>query len=184
MIQLAHAQIIVQDLINLFNPFCERIEVAGSVRRKKNIVKDIELVIIPKKAIEKAGLFGDEENITYPLDSFILNNSQFQLRPNKLGGTSYGEKNKLLMFNHQEYGWIALDIFTADESNFTMIKFIRTGGAENNKRIALTANQLGMNLRIYESCFVDKRGFKYQMNSEEQIYKFLGLPYLKPEERN
>lgn len=184
MIQLAHAQKIAQELINLLNPFCDRIEVAGSVRRKKNIVKDIELVIIPKKVIEKAGLFGDEEIIAYPLDNFILNNPRFRLRPNKLGGTSYGDKNKLLNYDHQEYGWIALDIFTADESNFTMIKFIRTGGAENNKRIALTANQLGMNLKIYESCFVDKRGFKYQMDSEEQIYKFLGLPYLKPEERN
>ncbi len=184
MIQLAHAQTIAQDLINLLNPFCDRIEVAGSVRRKKNIVKDIELVIIPKKEITKEGLFGDEERTIYPIDKFLWEDSRFDFRLNKDNKRMYGDKNKLLMYDHQEYGWIALDIFTADESNFTMIKFIRTGGAENNKRIALTANQLGMNLKIYESCFVDKRGFKYQMNSEEQIYKFLGLPYLKPEERN
>lgn len=185
MIQLAHAQNIASELIHILNPFCERIEVAGSVRRKKNIVKDIELVLIPRQEITFSGLFNDEEVITYPIDKFITqHNDFFTLRLNKNGITSYGDKNKLLLYHHNKYGTIALDIFTADQSNFMMVKFIRTGGAENNKKIAITANQLGMNLRIYESCFVDKRGFKYPMSSEEQIYKFLDLPYLKPEERN
>lgn len=183
MIQLAHAQEIAQELINLLNPYCDRIEVAGSVRRKKNICKDIELVIIPKKQIEKTGLFEDEEIIYYPIDNFILYNPLFRLRPNKIGGTSYGEKNKLLEYNSKNFGWIALDIFTADESNYMMVKFIRTGGAETNKLIAVTANKLKMNLRIYESAFVDKRGYKSIMKSEEQIFQFLGLKYLTPEQR-
>lgn len=184
MIQLAHAQTIAQDLINLLNPFCDRIEVAGSVRRKKNIVKDIELVLIPKQKVTFEGLFDDEKVITYPIDEFLWEDHRFDFRLNKDSKRMYGDKNKLLLFESKEYGQIAIDIFTADQSNFMMVKFIRTGGAENNKKIATTANQLGMNLRIYESCFVDKRGFKYQMNSEEQIYKFLGLPYLKPEDRS
>src|SRR5574338_312163 len=183
MIQLAYAQGIAQELINILNPFCDRIEIAGSVRRKKNIVKDIELVIIPKKQIEKTGLFEDEEYIIYPIDNFILSSPSFRMRPNKIGGTSYGEKNKLLEYNSPEFGWIALDIFTADESNYMMVKFIRTGGAETNKLIATTANKYKMNLRIYESCFEDRRGNKYVMNSEEEIFKLLGLTYLKPEER-
>lgn len=184
MMQLAHAQKIAQELINILNPYCERIEVAGSVLRKKNICKDIELVIIPKQEIIFEGLFKDEEIITYPIDKFLWEDSRFDFRINKDGKRMYGDKNKLLLFETEEYGQIALDIFTADQSNFMMVKFIRTGGAENNKKIAVTANRLGMNLRIYESCFIDKRGFKYQMSSEEQIYKFLDLPYLRPEERN
>lgn len=183
MIQLAHAQLVAQELIELLNPFCDRIEVAGSVRRKKNICKDIELVIIPKKQVEKTGLFGDEETTYYPIDNFILYNPLFRLRPNKNGGTSYGGKNKLLEYNHKEYGWIALDIFTADESNYMMVKFIRTGGAETNKLIATTANKYKMNLRIYESCFEDRRGNKYVMKSEEEIFRLLGLNYLPPEKR-
>ena len=183
MMQLAHAQEIALELITLLNPYCDRIEIAGSVRRKKNICKDIELVIIPKKNIEPGGLFGDEEIITYPLDNFILSCDLFKLRLNKIGGTSYGEKNKLLEYNHKEHGWIALDIFTADESNYMMIKFIRTGGSETNKRIAITANQLKMNLRMYESAFVDSKGYKAIMKSEEQIFQYLGLKYLEPWER-
>lgn len=183
MLQLSHAQGIAQELINILNPFCDKIEIAGSVRRKKNIVKDIELVIIPKKQIEKTGLFEDEEITYYPIDNFILYNPLFRLRPSKIGVTSYGEKNKLLEYNSSEFGWIALDIFTADESNYMMVKFIRTGGAETNKLIATTANKLKMNLRIYESAFVDHKGYKAIMKSEEQVFQYLGLKYLKPEER-
>lgn len=181
--QLSDAQQIANELIEMLTPYCDRIEIGGSVRCKKNIVKDIELIIIPKKQLEKAGLFEDKEIIFYPIDNFILYNPQFQLRPNKLGGTSYGDKNKLLKYNSKNYGWIALDIFTADESNYMMVRFIRTGGAETNKLIAITANKFKMNLRIYESCFEDRRGNKYVMKSEEEIFKFLGLNYLPPEKR-
>jgi DNA polymerase/3'-5' exonuclease PolX len=184
MMQLAHAQGIAQELITILNPFCDRIEVAGSVLRKKNICKDIELVIIPKQEITFEGLFKDEEVITYPIDKFLWEDYRFDFRLNKDGKRMYGDKNKLLLFETEKYGIIALDIFTADQSNFMMVKFIRTGGAENNKKIAITANQLGMSLKIYESCFTDRRGFTYRMDSEEQIYKFLDLPYLKPEERS
>ena len=184
MIQLAHAQEIAQELIDLLKSYCSKIELAGSVRRQKPIVKDIELVLIPNQEIQFGGLFNDEEEIFYPLDKFILNDSRFDFRLSKDGKKAYGDKNKLLLYTSNLYGQIALDIFTAEENNFMMVKFIRTGGAENNKKIALTANQLGMNLRIYQSCFVDKRGFEYRMESEDQIYKFLDLPYLKPEERS
>ena len=183
MMQLLHAQEIAQELITILTPFCNRIEIAGSVRRKKNIVKDIELVIIPKQEITFGGLFSDEKIISYPIDAFILTNPLFRMRPSKIGVTSYGEKNKLLEYNSNEFGWIALDIFTADESNYMMVRFIRTGGAETNKLIATTANKLKMNLRIYESAFVDHKGYKAIMKSEEQIFQYLGLKYLKPEER-
>lgn len=45
---LADAQRIADDLIWLLEPFCDRIAVAGSVRRGKQLVSDIELVLIGK----------------------------------------------------------------------------------------------------------------------------------------
>jgi hypothetical protein len=47
------AAAIVADLA----PSCARIQVAGSVRRRKEVVGDIEVVVIPRDA--PAGLFGD-----------------------------------------------------------------------------------------------------------------------------
>ncbi|MBS4034373.1 MAG: hypothetical protein KGZ85_07920 [Ignavibacterium sp.] len=182
-IKLETAKQIATELVDILSPHCERIEVAGSVRRKKPDVKDIELIIIPKVEVEFSGLFNDEENLFYPLDRFILGDDRFDFRLNKNGHRMYGEKNKLIIYHPAPGVNIPVDIFAANDENFMMVKFVRTGGAENNLQVARKANSLGMNLRIYESCFEDKRGYKYRMNSEEQIYKFLELPYLKAEER-
>lgn len=182
-IKLETAQRIATELMDILSPYCERIEIAGSIRRKKPDVKDIELVIIPKVEVEFSGLFNDEESLFYPIDRFIQADERFDYRLNKNGHRMYGEKNKLIVYRPTKKEIIPVDIFTATSENFMMVKFVRTGGAENNLQIARKANSFGMNLRIYESCFEDKRGYKYIMNSEEQIYKFLDLQYLNPEER-
>lgn len=181
--ELNQARAIAISLVNLLRDKCHRIDIAGSIRRLKPEVKDIELVIVPKYKKLKTGFFEDDFESVQEIDELFRHRDDFKLRPGVDGRTSYGDKNKFLLYNYFETQWVALDVFTATEDNFMMVKFVRTGGAENNKMIARRANELGMNLRIYESAFVDKRGVKYIMNSEEQIYKFLDLRYINPEER-
>lgn len=183
MIELHKAEEITRELIDILNPLCDRIEVAGSVRRKKPTVKDIELVIIPKAQKETDDLFSEQEKVTYHIDKFLWEDPRFDFRLSKDGKRMYGDKNKLLLFTSEKYGQIALDIFTAEPHNYMMVKFIRTGGAKTNKLIAVTANKLGYNLRIYESAFVNGKGQKMEMFSEQHIFDFLGLKYLQPEER-
>ena len=52
----------------------------------------------------KEGLFGDEERTIYPIDKFFWEDSRFDFRLNKDNKRMYGDKNKLLMYDHQEYG--------------------------------------------------------------------------------
>lgn len=60
---LRQAQLLAASLAGEIAPGCERIEVAGSIRRQRAEVKDIELVILPKWGSEpvagQAGLFGE-----------------------------------------------------------------------------------------------------------------------------
>jgi len=44
--KLEEAERLAQSFIEEIRPFCERIQVAGSVRRKKPEVKDVDLVMI------------------------------------------------------------------------------------------------------------------------------------------
>ena len=47
-------------MIEALAPLCERIEVAGSIRRGKSHVKDVELVVIARSV--PVGLFGEKES--------------------------------------------------------------------------------------------------------------------------
>lgn len=45
----ADAVLIAEDLVRELAPLCERIEIAGSIRRMKYVVNDIDLVVIPRE---------------------------------------------------------------------------------------------------------------------------------------
>lgn len=45
---LDYAKQIAEALIEELRPYCERISIAGSIRRGKQEVKDIEIVAVPK----------------------------------------------------------------------------------------------------------------------------------------
>lgn len=50
--ELAKARIIADEVIKRLPPYCKRIKVAGSVRRNKSEVNDIDLVLIPSDPLE------------------------------------------------------------------------------------------------------------------------------------
>ena len=54
---LSRAKAVADDLLHLLAPHCERIAVAGSIRRKRPQVKDIEL-LCASKVTSTADLFG------------------------------------------------------------------------------------------------------------------------------
>lgn len=57
----AEALEIAEEIKEALAHHCERIEIAGSIRRKKPEVGDIELLFVPKTGTRQAGLFDNEE---------------------------------------------------------------------------------------------------------------------------
>jgi DNA polymerase/3'-5' exonuclease PolX len=58
-IQAAEARAAAEDLVRALWPACERVEIAGSLRRGKPEVHDIEIVAVPKTETRPDGLFGE-----------------------------------------------------------------------------------------------------------------------------
>ena len=46
--ELQEAQKFANQIVELISPFCHKIIVAGSIRRKKAQVRDVDIVLIPK----------------------------------------------------------------------------------------------------------------------------------------
>jgi len=165
------ARKVAEELVERLTPACERIEIAGSLRRRKPMVGDIELVCIPKY-----------DGVLDMLDQAIrglMFNGVLDYRLNKGDIRTYGPKNKLL--RHVPSG-IGVDVFCTTPDCWAVTLFLRTGGAATNQRIATEALKRGWRFQAYGRGFTTPYG-EVICHSEEDVFASLGLPYLPPERR-
>lgn len=143
-------------------PHCERIEIAGSIRRQKPEVKDIEIVCIPKPY--EVGLF--ETGI-----ATVINNWE------KVKGELPCKYTQRILPDG-----IKVDIFFAEKDNWGYIFAIRTGSAQYSKCV-LAANWVkqgfkGMNGFLYKNDTI------ISVPEEEDLFKLCHLKYVEPKQRD
>lgn len=169
--ELTRAREIAEDLKQRLEPACERIEIAGSIRRRKPFPNDIELLCIPKYG----GLMGGVNMLDQQLNDLMLG-GVLDYRLNKLGSRVYGPKNKLMV--HVLSG-IGVDIFSTTEECWAVSLVVRTGGEKTNRYIAIVAKAKGWRWHAYGSGFSTPQG-DVVCKSERDVFEFVGLPYLEP----
>lgn len=69
--QLAQAKTIAEGLVEAFKPYCRRVQIAGSIRRERPEVKDIEIVAVPHMRFGE-DLFGNPGEPYSVLDDALL----------------------------------------------------------------------------------------------------------------
>lgn len=177
---LAAGRGLADALCEVFGPHVERIQVAGSVRRQKPDVGDVELLYIPKD--DPIG--GD------PLHRFIqerIADGVFAYRLNVKGSRVYGPLNKLLV--HRQTG-IPVDVFATDKENWGMALFVRTGPAEWNIRAMESFRELRMRGHAYGGVtLLGPRGHEGSERrevtcpDEETVFRLLGWAWVEPKDR-
>lgn len=170
--ELEKARAIAEELKELLAPACEQIEIAGSIRRRKPDVGDIELLCIPR--------FEVGVNLLDREVGWYLQKQLFDYRRNKRGSIAYGPKNKLLL--HKPSG-IGVDIFSTTEECWPVALVMRTGGKSTNMGIASRAIERGMRFHAYGRGFTRGDGSELICRSEQDVFRAVGLPYLEPWER-
>jgi len=171
--ELEKAKVIAEQVKALLEPACERITIAGSIRRRKPDPGDIELLCIPKY---NAGIIDQLDGVI----GLLIGQEILGLRRNKLGSTIYGPKNKLLV--HLESG-IGVDVFSTTQEQWPVALFVRTGGKETNKEIAARALARGLRFHAYGRGFTTPNG-EIVCHSEREVFEAVGFGYLEPWERD
>ncbi|MBA7464995.1 hypothetical protein ES707_00156 [subsurface metagenome] len=171
MIELEKAKAIAEKIEAVLESSCERIVIAGSIRRQKTDVGDIELLVIPKYI---AGVDMLDAKI-----QTLIHFDMLDYRLNKLGRKVYGPKNKLLL--HRPSG-IGVDIFSTTERCWPVALVVRTGGKQTNIRICMAAQARGYKFHAYGSGFSTPHG-EIVCHSEQEVFEAVDLPYQRPEER-
>jgi len=160
--KLEQALEIAQKVKALLAPHCERIEIAGSIRRKKPEVKDIEIVAIPKPF--DTGLF--ESGI-----ATVVNQWQ------KVKGELPCKYTQRILPEG-----IKLDLFFAERGNWGLIYAIRTGSADYSHKVLATE----WVKRGYKSegGYLVANGKQIAVLEEEDLFRRIGVPFKAPELRS
>jgi DNA polymerase/3'-5' exonuclease PolX len=174
---------VVREILPHFR--AERVIIAGSLRRRKPLVGDIEIVYIPKlsNSEDKSDLFRTRVVVLNHSDESIdsmLKTGLLARRTNVLGSTTWGDKNKLAI--HVASG-IPVDFFATTERAWWNYLVCRTGGSETNTTIATAAQKKGWKWHPYSWGFTDESGVPVEVKSERDVFDFVGLPYREPWER-
>ena len=152
--ELERAKAIAEEVIKRLSPYCQRIQVAGSVRRQKPLVKDIDLVLIPS----------DPWNLSHEIAGL---------------GYSYAAGDKL---KRVSYNGVQVDLYYASEETWGMTLLVRTGSADHNIFLAARAKKMGLHFSVARG-IENKMGEVIASRTEEEVLSALGLNYIPPEER-
>lgn len=126
-------------LTGMLEPFCDRVEVAGSVRRQVPFVSDLELLVIPRLTYEH-DLFGEITNEVSELDILVtdwISTGRVSVR------VGNGPKNKMLIFRSDDGVALPIDIFVTTFDNWGMSLVVRTGSAAFIKGLMARLRQQG-----------------------------------------
>jgi len=165
-----------------WNDCCVLWKPAGSFRRGKVEIGDLEIVYVPRWAQGSVDLFGagEMENQAESMLESMWKAQVFEVRLTKKGTRVWGEKNKLAV--HNATG-LPVDFFATTEKNFWNYLVCRTGGKKNNIEICEAARRRGMKWRPYEDGFDLADGTRLHCETEQAVFAAVGLPWKEPWER-
>jgi DNA polymerase/3'-5' exonuclease PolX len=169
-VKLATAQRLAARIRDDLSPFCECIEIAGSIRRQRPEVGDIDVVCLPKG---EAGLHD------------MITRCERRTRCTKTG-----EQYRLfeLQGGIQLDLWIAhaasADLFgNVTPANWSSLFVCRTGSAEFNIMLARRAREVGLHWNPHSGLqrLLSRRAIATE--TEGDFFRELKLEFVRPEDR-
>lgn len=159
-------------------PGCERVVVAGSLRRKKAEVGDVELVVLPRRDVD---LYGEPAETYSALDHLIRQ----WVERGHVRLTVDGPRQKRLEVTTAWPG-LKVELYIADWRNFGGTLAIRTGSAEFSKAL-VTPQPFGLMpewLR-QEGGYLrsGSDGTIIPCQTEQDYFTRLGVQWVEPEHR-
>ena len=159
---LAEMKAQAERIKSMLEPHCHKIEIAGSIRRKSKLVGDIEIVCIPKEY--EIGLFSSGI-------APIINQWK------KIKGELPCKYTQRILQNG-----VKLDLFMVEHGNWGNQFATRTGSAEYSHKVLATQwVKYGFHSK---NGYLWRRGKKYEIKTEKELFQLIGLEYIEPEFRN
>lgn len=160
-------------LVAKLEPACERIEIAGSLRRQRPLVSDIELVAIPKPILNLIGEPTERTEVDDLLDTLPVT------------FTKRGRKYQQFWFGGTTLPFY-VDLFLQSKETWGYNLTVRTGSADFSKRLVTPKSYGGLkpdNLTIKDAR-VYRNGELLATPEERDIFAVWGLTWIEPRYRH
>ena len=149
---------VARELCQVLKPCCEWnaaesrpfLCVAGSLRRKRETVGDVEILFVGKWGSVPDGLFSKDTDLAEHAIERLVESGILAKRLNSRGSEMWGPKNKLAV--HVPSG-VPVDFFATRPAFWYNYLVCRTGGAETNTTIAMAAQARGLKWHPYQVGF-------------------------------
>lgn len=155
---LVDAVLIANKYLFLLAPFCERIAVAGSIRRQRPEVHDIEIVCIPR-----------------PKDVYGFVGLVRSWK--KIKGEPTGRYTRRILPEG-----VQLDLFMANPDNWGLIFAIRTGSADFSRMI-LARGWVKKGYHSEGGVLYTLDGRSLYIREEQEIFDLIGMSFIQPSAR-
>jgi DNA polymerase (family 10) len=150
------------------SPFCEQIEIAGSIRRRRPEVNDIDIVCLPR---DPAGL----RKRVLQSRPHIIAGGQWTLEVELAGGV----RLDIWIAGHRDRDMF---IGTGCAHNFGSLLLLRTGSIRHNIWLVHAAKSKGLTWNAQQGLY-DGHGRCVASETESDIFAALGIAYINPEDR-
>jgi DNA polymerase/3'-5' exonuclease PolX len=178
------AKTIADRLVEYLRLDCKRIEIVGSLRRKRPVVHDIELLAIPDFNYRdiRAGLFTERRYVDL-LEEHLLEHrleaARGGLPPLRLHPTKPADG---LRYKRLWYADIQVDLFICrPPAQWGVLKAIRTGSADFSR--LLVTRLRDQRMRSDEGRVLTFGGQTVPCDEEEDFFRLCGVPHVAPEGR-
>ncbi|RPI19622.1 MAG: hypothetical protein EHM58_01060 [Ignavibacteriae bacterium] len=159
---LTEAKDTANRLIDFLKPLCTKVEIAGSVRREKENVKDIEICLLTDN---KKKLFNS-------LGTHLLKvNKEF--KPTKWG-------QKYLQF---KYEGKQIDLFIGEPDNWGLLFLVRTGSAQFSTKMLAAWKRVSRGGYSENNYLHKPDGTVILTPDEETVFKLCGMKFVEPKLR-
>jgi len=159
---------IADEALELLRPYCVRCEIAGSVRREKELVHDIDIVVIPKPY--EIGLLAFDEDFAMVVNRWEL--VKAELIPNVRRYT-----------RRRLPSGIELDLFIVNEINWGYMLAIKTGSHPFSIQ-KLAWKWKDKKYKGDDGYLKTLDGKIVPVREEIDLFNRIGIPWVDPRDRN
>lgn len=154
-------------ILGEIEPFCLKAEIAGSIRRRRGVVNDVDIVVLPRPGKD---------------DSWL---TIIKTVRSGFDASTVKQGDKLAVLNvpfASKEGYVQVDLYRAEPDTWGILLLVRTGSKEHNVKLCNLAISKGLRLK-YSVGLTDQRGLVVAGRTEEEVFAALGLPFIPPGER-